>query len=71
MNMDSLEVIKENIRRIALINAILHDGKAQNKPVIGKLLSEKPELRSLVREIVGLVNEIVREVNEIPLEKET
>ncbi|MCD6470593.1 glutamate--tRNA ligase [Candidatus Bathyarchaeota archaeon] len=68
--MDDLEVIKENIRRIALINAILHDGKAQNKPVIGKLLSEKPELRSLVREIVGLVNEIVREVNEIPLEEQ-
>jgi len=70
LNMDELEVIKENIRRIALINAILHDGKAQSKPVIGKLLSEKPELRSLVREIVGLVNEIVREVNEIPLEEQ-
>ncbi len=65
-----LDAVKEAIRRIALLNSISHDGKARSKPVLGKLLSERPALRAVAKEIVGLVDEIVREVNSIPLKEQ-
>ncbi|MEM2547020.1 MAG: glutamate--tRNA ligase [Candidatus Bathyarchaeia archaeon] len=62
--------IEELIRKFALLNAIKHDGKAQPGPVIGKLLAEKPELRTKVKEIAALVNQIVGEVNRLPLSEQ-
>jgi len=62
--------IKEAIRRIALINAIAFQGKAQAKPVLGKILSEKPDLKNRIRDIALLVNDVVQEVNRIPLEEQ-
>lgn len=68
---EDLDALRETIKRIALLNAVSHDGKAQSKPVIGKLLAERPDLRSIVREIVSLVDEIVLEVNSMSLEEQT
>jgi glutamyl-tRNA synthetase len=62
--------LEELIRKFALLNAIKHDGKAQTGPVIGKVLAEKPELRTKVKEITALVNKIVDEVNNIPLNEQ-
>jgi len=62
--------LRENIRKIALLNAIKHDGKAQAGPVIGKILGEKPELKTKVKELSTLVNEIVQEVNSLPLKEQ-
>ena len=59
--------LREDIRKIALLNAIKHDGKAQAGPVIGKILGEKPELKTKVKELSALVNEVVQEVNSLPL----
>ncbi|MEM3695101.1 MAG: glutamate--tRNA ligase [Candidatus Bathyarchaeia archaeon] len=59
--------LRESIRKIALLNAIKHDGKAQAGPVIGKILGEKPELKTKVKELSALVNEVVQEVNSLPL----
>jgi len=58
--------LKEIIRKIALLNATRHHGKAQTSPVTGKLLGEKPELRTSAKEIASLVNEVVQEVNSLP-----
>ncbi|MBS7653498.1 MAG: glutamate--tRNA ligase [Candidatus Bathyarchaeia archaeon] len=66
----NLDSVKEEIRRLALLNALSHDGKAQSKPVLGKLLGEKPELKSIIKEVIRLVDEIVEEVNEIPIEEQ-
>lgn len=55
--------LKEDIRKTALLNAIKHEGKAQTGSVIGKILGEKPDLRSKIKEISTLVNKIVKEVN--------
>ena len=55
--------IREIIHKLALLNAVNYNGKAQPGPVIGKLLAEKPELRARVKEIGPLVAEIIREVN--------
>jgi glutamyl-tRNA synthetase len=51
------------VRKIALINAVKHDGKAQAGPVVGTILGEKPELRTQVKQISVLINEVVQEIN--------
>lgn len=57
----------ELIRKHALINAYEHEGKAAPEPVIGKVLAEKPELRSQAREVAKLVTKIVDEVNKMSI----
>jgi len=64
------ENIKENIRKIALLNAIKHEGKAQPGPVIGKILSEKPELRTKIKELSTIINEIIKDVNNLSLSQQ-
>lgn len=59
--------LRENLRKIALLNAIKHEGKAQTGPVIGKILGEKPELKTKVKELSNIVNEVIREVNSLTL----
>jgi len=62
--------LREFIRKLALLNAVRHNGKAQTGSVIGKLLAEKPELRSKAKEVAGLVGEVVQEVNSLSLSKQ-
>lgn len=57
--------IRETIKKFALLNAVSHEGKAQQGPVIGKLLAEMPYLKKKVKEIAPLVAEIVQEVNHL------
>ncbi|MCW4021067.1 MAG: glutamate--tRNA ligase [Candidatus Bathyarchaeota archaeon] len=64
------EETKEEIRRLALVNAIEHEGKAQAKPVLGKFLGENPGFRKRVGEIASLVEEVVQEVNSFPLDEQ-
>ncbi|MGQ9538113.1 MAG: glutamate--tRNA ligase [Candidatus Bathycorpusculaceae bacterium] len=59
--------IEELIRKLALLNAIRHEGKAQTGPVVGKVLAEKPELRAKVKEITVLINKVVEEVNNLSI----
>lgn len=59
--------IEELIRKLALLNAIRHEGKAQTGPVVGKVLAEKPELRAKVKEITVLINRVVEEVNTLSI----
>jgi glutamyl-tRNA synthetase len=62
--------LKEFIRKLALLNAIKHDGKAQAGPVIGKILGENPDLRKKVKQTTTLVDAVVREVNSLSLEQQ-
>ena len=62
--------LRENVRKIALLNAVKHDGKAQAGAVIGKILGEKPELRSKVKELSVLINDVVLEVNSLSLDEQ-
>jgi len=57
--------LKELVRKIALINAVKHDGKAQAGPVVGTILGEKPEFRTQVKQISVLINEVVQEINSL------
>jgi len=58
------------IRKIALLNALHYGGKAQFQPVLGKLLTEQPQLKIKIREIAPLINEIIEEVNRLSLEEQ-
>ncbi|MFX0096004.1 MAG: hypothetical protein ACFFBD_29970, partial [Candidatus Hodarchaeota archaeon] len=60
---------REKIWQIALQNSVIHGGKAQSGPVLGKLLSEYPELKVDIKSIVKLVNSIVQDVNNLSLDE--
>jgi len=66
MNMET----KEAIRKIALLNAFHHKGKAQTQSVLGKLLAEQPHLKTKIKEVAPLVNKVVEEVNKLALEEQ-
>ena len=62
--------LEETVLKYALINAYQHDGKANPKAVIGKVLGENPELRPRAKEIIPLVNEVVEKVNSFSWEEQ-
>jgi glutamyl-tRNA synthetase len=62
--------LRELIRKSALLNAVKHEGRAQAGPVVGKILGEKPEYRSNVRELSAVINEIVKETNKLSIDEQ-
>jgi len=62
--------IEETIRRLALINAVNFQGKARKGSVLGKLLAEKPTLKTRIKEIMPLVSRVVEEVNQLSLNEQ-
>ena len=67
MALDSDIELREFIRKAALLNAVGHDGKAQAGALVGKILGEKADLRSRVKELSGIINAVVGEVNSLSL----
>jgi len=59
--------LREQIRKAALLNAVSHDGKAQAGAMVGKILGERQELRSKVKELSTVINIVVNEVNNLSL----
>ncbi|MFH1228806.1 MAG: glutamate--tRNA ligase [Candidatus Aenigmatarchaeota archaeon] len=62
--------MQDTIKKHALVNAVEFDGKASVQSVMGKVLGEKPDLKS---DMAGLGREtarIVKEVNSWPLDKQ-
>ena len=70
MALENDKELKELIRKVALLNAVRHEGKAQAGPVIGKILGEKSDLRDKTRELSTLINSILNEVNRLPLDEQ-
>jgi len=64
------EEVKKEITKIALQNAFEHEGKTQDKIVLVKILSTKPEFRTRVEEISEVINEIVNQINKISLDEQ-
>jgi glutamyl-tRNA synthetase len=62
--------LKELIRKAVLLNAVSHDGKAQAGAIAGKILGERQDLRSKVKELSGIINTVVNEVNSLSLSKQ-
>jgi glutamyl-tRNA synthetase len=59
--------LRDLIRKAALLNAVSHDGKAQAGAMVGKILGERADLRSKVKELSAIINTIVNEVNSLSL----
>ena len=56
--------LRKEIRKYALQNAFEHEGQTQDKIVLSKILGNKPEFRTKVKEIIGDISEIVSAVNQ-------
>jgi len=54
----------------ALKNAVDHDGKAMIGPVIAKILGERPDLRSRIKDVKTAAEKAVEKVNEMSLEEQ-
>ena len=53
-------------RRLAIENALAHDGAPLAAPILGRLLATEPELRAHAEEVRGVVDAAVAEVAQIP-----
>ncbi len=60
----------QTIRKYVVSNSIEHQGKARGDSVIGRILSEHPDLRPLAKEVAKAVAEAVKDVNRLPLEQQ-
>jgi glutamyl-tRNA synthetase len=64
---DFEEEIRWVVQKHVLLNAVKHAGKANVKAVLGKVLSERPDLKSRLKSLLELVGEVVKEVNRLSL----
>ena len=62
--------MKTLILKYALQNAVKFNGKASEGAVIGKILSEKPELKEKIKDLMKDIKDTVKEVNSWTLEKQ-
>lgn len=61
---------KELIEKLALKNAIKHEGCANPKALIGGFLGEYPDSRSDMKNVMIAINEIVNQINNLTLENQ-
>jgi glutamyl-tRNA synthetase len=69
LTLDNKE-LGELVRKAALLNAIQHDGKAQAGPIVGRIVGERQELRTKVKELSVLISEVVAEVNSLAIDEQ-
>jgi len=62
--------VKHLIRKYSLQNAIHYGGPANAGAVIGKVLAERPDLKSNIIELVKFIKIIIEEINELSLYKQ-
>ncbi|UCE73438.1 MAG: glutamate--tRNA ligase, partial [Methanomassiliicoccales archaeon] len=63
-------MLEELVRKFALQNAILHEGRADEKAVIGKVIGEKPELKSEIKEVMKVIKTVVADVNKLTFDEQ-
>ncbi len=63
--------VKKIVRKHALDNARKHDGSPNMGSVIGKLLSERPELKSQLGSLTKDINNICADVSKLSVEEQT
>ena len=62
--------LKKEIRKIALQNAVEHDGKTKDKVVLSKSLGTIPKLKNNVKEVIPEIASIVSQVNGMSIEEQ-
>ena len=64
----SAEVVTA-VRKFALQNALEYNGEGQSGSVLGRLLSERPELRPEAKRLMGIVSEEVESANAMAMDE--
>ena len=62
--------LKKEIRKIALQNAVEHNGKTKDKVVLSKSLGTIPELKNNVKEVIPEIASIVSQVNGMSIDEQ-
>jgi len=62
--------LKKEIRKIALQNAVEHDGKTKDKVVLSKSLGTIPELKNNVKDVIPEIASIVSQINGMSIEEQ-
>lgn len=62
--------MKDLILKHAIINALRHNGKADVQAVIGKILSEAPELKKRIGELSKEIKDVVNYVNSLSIKEQ-
>lgn len=62
--------MKRIIFKQALINAYLHEGRADVNAIIKRVIAEKPSLKHKIEEVMELTRKIVEEVNKLTPEEQ-
>jgi glutamyl-tRNA synthetase len=70
LTLDNDLELAELVRKVALLNAMQHGGSAQAGAIIGKIIGERQELKTKVKELSGLISKIVNEVNSLSIEEQ-
>ncbi len=68
--MFSEKEVEELIRKYALENAVKFGGKCNPQAVLGKVLGERPELKSRAKDLAKLVEEISDQINSMSLDSQ-
>ena len=59
------EEVSSAIRKYALQNAVEYNGNGKPSSVLGRLLSEFPDLRSSAKDLIPLISSHVEDANEM------
>ena len=70
MTLENDKTLRELVLKAALLNALQHSGKAQAGAIIGRIIGEKQELKTKVKELSGLISQVVSEVNSLSVEEQ-
>lgn len=62
--------IRDIARKLALLNAYRHGGKAEPGAVVSKVIGERPELKAQIRTLLPIVEDIIRRMNQLSLEEQ-
>jgi len=62
--------MKDSILKHAIINAIEHEGKADVKAVLKKMIAEDPSTKNKIKEVIKEITKTVNEVNKMSSEQQ-
>lgn len=70
MKLENDKALREDILKAALLNALQHSGKAQASALVGRIISERQELKTKSKELLGLIGKVVDEVNSLSFDEQ-
>jgi glutamyl-tRNA synthetase len=62
--------LNTDIEKNVLKNAIEHDGRAELKSVVNKLLGSFPELRSSIKDLMSEINQTISRINSLSIDQQ-